>query len=154
MQYTPALTIGDTNRAVALVAQNIINAANITIPKSSGHPRRHYRPWWSDECQLAKKTQQKTWSIYRRYPTTTNYIDYKLARANARKIRRKLQKESWINYVSSITSNTSSKQLWHHVKKAMGIYPNNSVSFLKENGQTVTSTKNIANTIVRTLENI
>ena len=59
------------------------------------------------------------------------------------------KKKSWINYISSITSNTSSKQLWHRVKTAMGNYLNNSTS-LKENGQTVTSTKNIANTIGRT----
>ena len=48
----------------------------------------------------------------------------------------------------------NSKQLWHRVKKSMGIYPNYSISFLKENGQTITSLKNIANTIGRTLCNI
>ena len=73
---------------------------------------------------------------------------------NARKIRRKAQKESWINYVSSITSNMSSKHRWHRVKKAMGIYPNYSISFLNENGRTITSTSNIANTIGRTLSDI
>ena len=142
------------NRAVVFVTQNIINAANIINPKSSGHPRRHCRPWWNEECQLAKKREQKAWSIFWRYPTTTNYIIYKQVRANPRKIWRKSQKEFCINYVSSISSNTSSKQLWHHVKKAMGIYPNNGISFLKGNGQTVTPTRSIANAIGRTLANI
>ena len=151
---TPAMTEGNIDRAVAMTTQIIIRAANIAIPKSSGQPKRHCRPWWNEECQRAKKLQQKAWGIFRRYPTNSNYILYKQAKANARKIRRKSQKESWINYVSNITSNTSSKQLWHRVKKAMGIYPNNSISFLKENGQTVTSTKNIANTIGRTLSDI
>ena len=36
----------------------------------------------------------------------------------------------------------------------MGIHTDYSISFLKENGQTITSTKNIANTIGRTLSNI
>ena len=36
----------------------------------------------------------------------------------------------------------------------MGIYPNNSISFLKENGQTFKSTRNIANTIGRALTKI
>ena len=36
----------------------------------------------------------------------------------------------------------------------MGIYPNTSISFLNDNGHTITSTKNIANTIGRTLSNI
>ena len=46
------------------------------------------------------------------------------------------------------------KQLWHSVKKSIGIYPNYSISFLKENNQTIMSLKNIANTIGRTLSNI
>ena len=58
-----------------------------------------------------------------------------------------------MNYVSNITSYTNSKQFWHRVKKAMEIYPNNIISFLKENGQTITSTKNTPNTIGRTLPN-
>ena len=151
---TPAMTEGDINRAITLITQNIIKAADLSIPKSSGRPRKHSRPWWNNECQLAKKRQQKAWSTFRRYPSTANYITYKKTRAKARKIRRKSQKDSWIKCVSNINSDTSSKQLWHRVKKAMEIYPNNSISFLKENGQTVTSTKNIANTIGKNLSNI
>ena len=145
---------GDIDTAVSLVTDNIIRAADIAIPKSTGSLKKHCRPWWNEKCKLAKKRQQKAWGIFRRYPTTSNYITYKQARANARKIRRHSQRDSWVNYVSNITSNTNSKQLWHRVKKAMGIYPNNSISFLKENGQTITSIKNIANTIGRTLSNI
>ena len=48
----------------------------------------------------------------------------------------------------------SSKQLWQCVKKAKGIYPNNSTSFLNEKGRTITSTRNIANIIGRTLSDI
>ena len=146
------MTEGDINRVVKMVTQTIIKAADLSIPKSSGQPRKHSRPWWNDDCQLAKKKQQKAWGIFRRYPSTANYIIYKQARADARKIRRISQRKSWINYVSNITSDISSKQLWHRVKKAMGIYPNNRISFLKENGQTITSTKNIANTIGKTLK--
>ena len=149
------MTEGDIDRAVSLVTQNIIRAADIAIPKSSGHPRKHCRPWWNENCQIAKKRQQKAWGIFRRYPTTTNYINFKEARANARKIRRKSQKDSWINYVSSITPNMSSKHLWQQVKKAIGIvHPNNSISFLNDNGRTITSTRNTANSVGKTLSDI
>ena len=86
--------------------------------------------------------------------TTRNYIAFKEARSKARKIRRKSQRETWIGYVSSITSDTSSKKLWQKVKSIMSIHTDYSISFMKENGQTITSTKNIANTIGRTLPNI
>ena len=70
------------------------------------------------------------------------------------KIRRKSQQDSWINYVSNIIFDLSSKQLWHRVKKTMGIYTNKKISFLKQNGQSITSIKNIANTIGETLSNL
>ena len=39
------------------------------------------------------------------------------------------EKMPGINYASSIISDTSSKQLWHRVKKVVEIYPNNGISF-------------------------
>ena len=102
---------GEINKAVSDVTHSIIHAADISIPKSSGLSKRPSKPWWNQECSTAKKKQQKAWAIFRRYPNTRNYIDYKTARANSRKVRRKCQRESWIDYVSSITSETSSKKL-------------------------------------------
>ena len=144
---------GEINKTVADVTQLIIHSADISIPKSSGLLKRLSKPWWNEECKTAKKKQQKAWGIFRRYPNTVNYIAFKEARAKARKIRRKSQRESWIGYVSSITSDTSSKKVWKKVKNIMGIHTDYSISFLKENGHTITSTKNIANTIGRTLSN-
>ena len=142
---------GDINKAASDITHSIIYAADISIPKSSGLSKRPSKPWWNEECNKAKKKQQKAWAIFRRYPNNRNYIEYKAARANSRKVRRKCQQDSWIQYVSSITSETSSKKLWQKVKKVMGIHTDYSISFLKENGQTITSTKNIANTIGKTL---
>ena len=89
---------GDINTAVDNVAHCIINVADMYIPKSSGLPKKHSKPWWNEDCKIAKKKQQKYWGNFCRYPTTSNYILYKEARANARKIRRNWQRESWIDY--------------------------------------------------------
>ncbi|GFW90112.1 putative RNA-directed DNA polymerase from transposon X-element [Trichonephila clavipes] len=56
------------------------------------------------------------------YPTYENLITFKCAKALTRKIRHKSQRESWIKYVSSITSSTNSQQLWRKVKVANGLY--------------------------------
>ena len=77
---------GDINAAVDDVTHCIINAADMSIPKSSGLPEKHSKPWWNEDCKIAKKKQQKAWGIFLRYPTTSNYISYKEARVNARKI--------------------------------------------------------------------
>ena len=52
---------GNIDRAVSLVTGNIIRAADIAIPKTTGYPTRHCRPWWNDKCKLARKKQQKAW---------------------------------------------------------------------------------------------
>ncbi|GBN80570.1 hypothetical protein AVEN_108220-1 [Araneus ventricosus] len=108
--------------AVQNVIDCIIRAAYASIPKRSPFPRKYRRPWWNDACRDACREQRKCWGIFRRYPTTENLIAFKRARANARRIRRRSQRESWIRFLSSITSNTSSADIWKKVKAANGIY--------------------------------
>ena len=76
----------EINKAVADITQSIIQAADISIPKLSGLLMRLSKPWWNEECKTAEKNQQKIWGIFRRYPTTANYIAFKEARTKARKI--------------------------------------------------------------------
>ncbi|GFU87546.1 probable RNA-directed DNA polymerase from transposon X-element [Trichonephila clavipes] len=98
--------------AVQEVTNVLIAASDFSIPKSSGHSFQHYKPWWNADCQTAYKNQRKLWGIFRRYPTTENLLAFKKAKANARRVRRRSRRQSWIRYVSSLTSSTSSKQLW------------------------------------------
>lgn len=51
---------------------------------------------------MAKKKRQKRWDIFRRYPTTENYIAFKQAKSEARRVRRKCLREFWVSYISSI----------------------------------------------------
>ncbi|GFU51037.1 putative RNA-directed DNA polymerase from transposon X-element [Trichonephila clavipes] len=53
-------------------------------------------------------SKARAWGYFQRYPTTDNLIAFKRAKALARRIRRQCQRESWIQYVSSITSSTTS----------------------------------------------
>lgn len=82
---------GEINSAVAHVTHCIITAATISIQKSFNLSKKYCKPWWNDNCKSAKKLQQKAWGIFRRYPTASNYITFKKARAYARRIRKKSQ---------------------------------------------------------------
>ncbi|GFT91496.1 putative RNA-directed DNA polymerase from transposon BS [Trichonephila clavipes] len=110
--------------AVQEVTNVLIAAADLSIPKVSSHSFQRYKPWWNADCQTAYKNQRKLWGIFRRYPTTENLLAFKKAKANARRVRRRSQRQSWIRYVSSLTSSTSSKQLWKKVKAATGYIGN------------------------------
>ncbi|GFY16306.1 putative RNA-directed DNA polymerase from transposon X-element [Trichonephila clavipes] len=112
------------NTAVQEVTNVLIAAADLSIPKVSSHSFQRYKPWWNADCQTAYKNQRKLWGIFRRYPTTENLLAFKKAKANARRVRRRSQRQSWIRYVSSLTSSTSSKQLWKKLRLQTGYIEN------------------------------
>ncbi|GBN69622.1 putative RNA-directed DNA polymerase from transposon X-element, partial [Araneus ventricosus] len=139
------------DEALSYIVNTIIEAADSSIPKTSGKRRKQSKPWWNADCQHAYKKQKKAWDIFRRRPTTENFINLKKTRAESRRIQRHSRRTSWRKFVSSITSTISSRQLWTKVKKAAGVSNNNAISVLIHNGQTISSLKGIADSIASTL---
>ncbi|GFU38111.1 putative RNA-directed DNA polymerase from transposon X-element [Trichonephila clavipes] len=76
------------------------------------------------------------------------------AKANARRVRRRSQRQSWIRYVSSLTSSTSSKQLWKKVKAANGMYREFSFPILQTSNSVFSSPDELANILGETLQSI
>ncbi|GFW90687.1 RNase H domain-containing protein [Trichonephila clavipes] len=136
--------------AVQEVTNVLIAAADLSIPKSSSHSFQYYKPWWNADCQTTYKNQRKLWGIFRRYPTTENLLAFKKAKANARRVRRRRQ--SWIRYVSSLPSSTSSKQLWKKVKAANGIFREFSFPILQTSDSVFSSPDEIANILGETFQ--
>jgi ribonuclease HI len=142
------------DEAVNLVTQTIISAADFSIRKSSGRFRRQTKPWWNEDCKNTHNEQRRAWNAFKRYPTNDNFIRYKKCKSIFRQTLRRSQKNSWTSYVNSISTSTSSKQLWDKVRRCTGLYPNNQLHILEHNNQTVSSTGDIANTIASSLSNI
>ncbi|GFW57260.1 putative RNA-directed DNA polymerase from transposon X-element [Trichonephila clavipes] len=140
--------------AVQEVTNVLITAAELSIPKSSSHFFQHYKPWWNTVCQTAYKNQRKLWGIFCTYPTTETLLAFKKAKANARRVRRQSQRQSWIRYVSSLTSSTSSKQLWRKVKAANGIYREFSFPILQTSNSVFSSPVVIANILGETFQSV
>ncbi|GFT90212.1 RNase H domain-containing protein [Trichonephila clavipes] len=124
------------------------------FPKHPIPPRKLCKPWWNASCQQAKKEQRRAWGIFRRYPTTDNLIAFKRAKALARRIRRQCQRESWIQYVSSITSSTTSQQLWRKVKAANGLYRDFNIPILETSTALYSSPLDVANLIGKTFASV
>ncbi|GBM64416.1 hypothetical protein AVEN_177155-1 [Araneus ventricosus] len=139
------------DEAVEKVTRVILHAANVAIPRTKSKLKKQKKLWWNNECQLANKKQKKAWNIFRRYPVTQNLICFKKARAEFRRIKRRSQRVSWVNYISAITFSISSRELWQKVKKASGVHFSNAISILNVNGQTFSSLKDIAESIASTL---
>ncbi|GFX24541.1 putative RNA-directed DNA polymerase from transposon X-element [Trichonephila clavipes] len=119
------------DEAVFNVTEAIRNAADAAIPKTSNSPRKLCKPWWNASCQQAKRNKGGRGVFSGGTPTSDNLIAFKRAKALARRIRRQCQRESWIQYVSSITSSTTSQQLWRKVKAANGLYRDFNIPILE-----------------------
>ncbi|GFT80758.1 RNA-directed DNA polymerase from mobile element jockey [Trichonephila clavipes] len=141
---------GLIDEAVSLVTSCILSAANNAIPQPSSRLPRFPKPWWNEECQMAKKDQNNAWNRFRRYSTPDKMIAFNKARACARKIHRQRKRESWIKYVSNITCSTSSKEVWNKIRKLSGKYSAIPVSMLVSNGVSVNTIPDIANTLAET----
>ncbi|GFV17745.1 putative RNA-directed DNA polymerase from transposon X-element [Trichonephila clavipes] len=159
--FTQLAVITDTmvkvesvDTCVQKVTNVLITAAELSIPKSSSHSFQHYKLWWNTDCQTAYKNQRKLWGIFRRYPTTENLLAFKKAKVKARRVRRQSQRQSWIRYVSSLTSSTSSKQLWKKVKAANGIYREFSFPVLQTSNSVFSSPEEIANILGETFQSV
>ncbi|XP_023210990.1 uncharacterized protein LOC111613871 [Centruroides sculpturatus] len=131
----------DINDAVEVVTSSIIQAAEKIMGKTSTRYPKHPKPWLNQNCKAAFKAQKKAWVIFRRYPTARNLIAFQKAKANARRIRRQSQRDSWRKYVSSITSFTSSKAVWDKINKK---YASQSLSMLENNGTIISNIQGIA----------
>ncbi|GBN76311.1 putative RNA-directed DNA polymerase from transposon X-element, partial [Araneus ventricosus] len=141
--------------AVDSVTKCLLKAADMAIPKSSGNLPRLYKPWWNDNCKAAKKAQRRAWDKFRRYPTTANHIAFKHAKSFFRKIRRQSKNSSFQKYVGSIQGHLSSKRMWEKVRKILGTNKfYHGISFLQTNGQLVSHTKGIANTLGSAFANV
>ncbi|GFV94243.1 probable RNA-directed DNA polymerase from transposon X-element [Trichonephila clavipes] len=144
----------EVDEAVFHATEAIRNAADAAIPKTSNSPRKLCKPRWNASCQKAKKEQRRAWGIFRRYPTTDNLIAFKRAKALARRIRRQCQRESWVQYVSSITSSTTSQQLWRKVKAANGLYRDFNIPILETSTALYSSPLDVANLIGKTFASV
>ena len=58
----------------------------------------------------------------RKKTTITNIIIYKRRQAIKRRIYKEARRQSWINYISTLTSRTPTKQVWEKIRKINGKY--------------------------------
>lgn len=142
-----ALNIDEATSALTTV---IIDAATVSIPKTSSRFPKYPKPWWSPECTEAKKNKNKYWGKFKRYPTSEWLIALKRSKAELRRIIRSQKKNSWCKYTSEVTQDTSTKEIWDKVRKMEGLYNDTRLSILKDGTVQVCSPIDQANLLGHT----
>lgn len=95
------------------------------IPRTSGSPGRKSVPWWNPDVRSAIKLRRKKLRALQRMAKgdrkdSVTHSEFKAARNAARATISQAKKESWDKFVSSISPENTSKELWDKVHRLNG----------------------------------
>lgn len=110
----------DINDDVATFTNAIIHAAHSAIGKTQYKGKRSPVPWWNSECDNIVKEKKQAFNKFKKNKSPGNLIAFKKIRAKARNILKTSKINSWRNFTTSITSQSSPKELWTKIKKFKG----------------------------------
>ena len=122
----------------------ILNSAEVSIPKTKGKPRRPPVPWWNKSCQNFRKITRKCYRRFRNNPSATTKTIYQRAMAKQRKYFKKVKKESWICYINGINSKTPSRLIWKKIRKLSGKFVPSPTPTLKINNDLISKPEDVA----------
>lgn len=129
----------------------ILEAAEQSIPKTSGKPWKYRTPWWNKECQEALKNSKRAFNRYKRHPSTFNECEYKRLRAITRKTFKESKRISWINFVSQLSRFAPMSEIWDKLKKIRGVHKSTQVKTLvSDDGEIHHEPLDIANILAKT----
>lgn len=138
------------NQKVEDFTNIILDAANSSIPKSSGIPRKRLVPWWNHECQRSLTAYKHSFCCFKRHPTFENQIEYKRLRSAARWTFKSSKKKSWYDFVSSMNASTPVSEAWIKIKRIKGINRQPCATVLFDSNNVVISDpKEISNEFAR-----
>ena len=105
-------------QACGLVEQSFLDAGNAFVGKSSGISKNKItKCWWNDKCAQAVKSKRRAYSLFCKHPENIhNLIYFKKAQAKSRQIILTSRMNSWMNFVSTITSQTTSTTIWRKIQ--------------------------------------
>ena len=121
----------------------ILQAAKASIPRSSG--TAHHPPRSLVESGLRSCHPSPEMTLLERHPTMDNLINYKRLRSRARRVIRDSKNSSWRAYISSLIHHTSSRDVWHKIRKIKGTWSPCTISGLLSHGSIETAPGAIVN---------
>ena len=108
---------------------------------------------WNGECAQAVKSKRRAYSLYCKHEENIqNLTDFKKTQAKARQIILTSRKNSYINFVSSITSQTTSTTIWRKIQAIQHKWTRRTI-VLEEGGKITSQPEQVASMLVREYSN-
>ena len=121
------------DEATMLIENCIKQAAEKTIPQTSGTRSASNPAWWNTRCRQAINKRKATFRKFNKVATPENFTSYKKARALARREVIRSKEESWSKFLESINNKTSSKEVWRRIRILLNKYHGEKLTTLKLN---------------------
>ena len=112
----PVITSENIDAYSDKVTESIIEAASISFKLKKQFGQYKANVWWNEDCKKAVIERRKAFRKFKSNPIQINFINYKKARAQARRIVKLAKTSSWKNYVESLTFRNTSKEVWKKLR--------------------------------------
>ena len=116
-----------------LMENCIKEAAEKSIPRTSGTRGASNPAWWNARCRQAINKRKATFRRFNKVTTSENFTSYKKARALARREVIRSKEECWSKFLESINNKTSSKEVWRRIRILLNKYNGEKLAALKLN---------------------
>lgn len=98
----------------------LYSTAEEVIGKSKGEIRKKSVPWWTELCNKAIQARNKAFKKVGKTFIFDDFILYKKAQANVRRVIRDAKKNYWRNYCNSIGEEVNVSEVWGMLRKMGG----------------------------------
>jgi len=143
------IELKDPSQACNSLTTSICQAASKNIQRRYKQDGARYtKTWWNTDCNKATKDKNNAYNKYKKNLGNLElWIEYKKAKATARRAILQAKKDNWHLFLSNMTVNTSSSEVWRKVRMLRKPVSPKPMLFVK-NGIKTTKAEDIANILV------
>ena len=138
------LSVNEFNQ---FLTNHMLNAAQLTIPRTREAKRSRSLPFWNSECEDARRLKQRLLRRWQRTRLLCDKIDYNRAKANERRKINEASRNYWKDFVSTLNSRTPCAVVFKRVQKISGKYKGKTIPVIKNNGVIETNPEIVAEVI-------
>ena len=136
------------------ITKAISEAANDSIPKSSGLIKKRHAKFWNEKCATAVKERDSAKRALKINSSDNQFIEYKRLKAVANKTIKSEKRKSWRTYCSSLSHRTKLSNIWRVIKNMNNSHKGESIPVLDTSTGTAKTNRDKANVFGKHYANI
>lgn len=121
----------DIDECNRIICKLLYDVTDNIIGKKGQFKKRKAVPWWTEQCSVAIHNRNKAFRKIKKSNLFRDFIKYKKAQAEVRRIVRAAKKKYWRDWCNTIGEDIDISEVWGSIRKMGGIYRNQTLPVLK-----------------------